>query len=150
MAVANDETQVFRDALRDGLRQGMILNRQRNVAAQQLECVEFAVFIKSIAGTPAEGDDSGQAASGLQRGKTLEEFGRDVAIGTEKYRVRGRIENDGTTRGGKSMNMFRKERNEGGIWHQGKSLCRGRGQHGGLVIEEQKRAFARARRFHDG
>ncbi len=128
----------------------MILNGQRDVAAQQFQRVQFAVFIQRIAGTPAQGNHSGQAASGLQWSEAFEQFGRDIAVGTQEYRVRGRIENYRTTRRIERMNVFREERNEGRIWHQGESLCCGRGQHGGLVIEEQKRAFARARRFHDG
>src|ERR1700734_1477189 len=47
------------------------------------------------------------------------------------------------------MYMFRKERNEGRVWHQGKSLRRRGGQHGRLVAAQEKRALASARRLHD-
>ncbi len=113
----------------------MILNGQRNVAAQQIECVEFAVFIERIPGTAAQGDHSRQSSSGFQRGEAFEEFGRDIAIGTQEHRIRGRIKNDRATRRGECMDMFGKERNEGGIGHQGESLCH---------------ALARSCRFHDG
>ncbi len=65
------EPQIFGNALRDGLGQRVILHGQRDVAAQQFECVEFAVFIERIAGTAAESDDSGQASSGFQRARGI-------------------------------------------------------------------------------
>ena len=48
------------------------------------------------------------------------------------------------------MNMFREERNEGGIGHQRESQSGRGGQYGGLVAEKKKRTFARTRCFHDG
>ena len=144
------EPQIFRNTLRDGLRERVILNRQRDVAAEQFERIEFAVFVERIAGSAAESDDSGKASSGFQGREALEQFRRDVAIRTQEDRVRGRVEHNGTARRGERVHMFGKERNEGGIGHQGESLCRGRGQHGRLVVEEQEHTFARARRFHDG
>src|SRR5215472_16256719 len=66
------QAQVFGDALRDGLGQCMIVNSECDVAAQQCESIEFAVFIESIAGAPAERDYSGKAASRFQRRETFE------------------------------------------------------------------------------
>ncbi len=66
------EAQIFRDTLRDGLRESMILNRESHVAAEQVEGVEFAVFIECVSGTASEGDNSSEAASGFERRETLE------------------------------------------------------------------------------
>jgi hypothetical protein len=57
------EAQIFGNALRDGLGQSMILNRQCDVAAQQFQRVQFAGFIQRVAGPAAESDDSGQPPS---------------------------------------------------------------------------------------
>jgi len=57
------QTQIFRNALRNGLRQSMILHGQRNVTAQQSQRVEFAVFVKRIAGAAPQGDHSRQPSS---------------------------------------------------------------------------------------
>jgi hypothetical protein len=40
------ELQVLGHALRDGLRQCMVLDSQRNVRAQHLKRIEFAIFIQ--------------------------------------------------------------------------------------------------------
>jgi len=126
------------------LRQRVILHGQGNVAAEQVERVEFAVFVKRVSGAAAQAHDSGQTASGFQRRKALEQFRRDVAVGTEEHGVRRRVENNGTARRRERVHMFGEERNEGGIGHQGESLSRRGGQHGGLVVEEKERTFARA------
>ena len=76
------QAQVFRNALRDALGERMILHRQRDVTGEQFQSVEFTVFVKRVAGTAAEGDHSSETASGAQRSETLEQFRRDVAIGT--------------------------------------------------------------------
>ena len=144
------EPQIFGDALRDALGQRVILNRERDVAAEQFEGVEFVVFVERIAGTASESDHSRQLSSRFQGSEAFEQFRCDVAVGTQEHRIGRRVQHDGTTRRSERMHMFGKERNEGGIRHQGESQRRGGGQHGGLVVEQQEHAFARARRFHDG
>jgi len=144
------EAQVLRNALRDRLRQGVILNRECDVAAEQLEGVEFAVFVERLAGTAAKADDTRKASSGFQWGEALEKFGSNVAVRTQKNRVGRRVENDGSARRGESVYVFRKERNEGGIRHEGKSQGGGGSQHGGFVAKQKQRALARARSLHDG
>jgi hypothetical protein len=47
------------------------------------------------------------------------------------------------------MHVLGKERNEGGIGHERESHGGRGGEHGGLVVEEKERAFARACGFHD-
>src|SRR5579864_1950802 len=79
------QAKIFRDTLRNRLRQGVILDGESTVAAEQFERVEFAVFIERIAGTASEGDDASEAPRGFERREALEEFGRDVAVGTEEH-----------------------------------------------------------------
>ena len=59
------QPQVFRDALRHGLGQRVILYREGDVGAEQFERVEFAVFIERVARAATECDNSGEPASGL-------------------------------------------------------------------------------------
>ena len=128
----------------------MILNRERNIGAEKIERIELAVFIERVAGTAAEGDHSCQTASSLQRSKALEQFRCDVAVGTDKDRIRGRVENDRSASRNQRVNVFGKERNEGGIRHQREAQRRRGRKHRGLVVEQKKRTFARACCFHDG
>ena len=45
--------------------------------------------------------------------------------------------------------MFGQERNEAGVGHQGESLCRRGGQHGGFVVEQEQNALTGACRVQD-
>jgi hypothetical protein len=54
------------------LGEGVVLNCERDVAAEQFESVEFIVFVERFSGTAAETDDSGEPASGFERGEALE------------------------------------------------------------------------------
>ena len=78
------QPQVLGDSLRDGLRERMIVNRQRDVAAQQIHGVKFVVFVLNIAGASSQCHDSGKLAGSLEWSETLEKFWRDVAVGTEE------------------------------------------------------------------
>ena len=127
----------------------MIMHGQRDVAAQQFHGVEFAVLIQRVAGTAAERYNACQPASGPQRRQALEQFRRDIAVGTQKNRIRGRVKNDWAARRSQRVHMFGEERNEGRVRHQGKPLSGCGREHGRLVVEQEERAFARARRFHD-
>src|ERR1700727_2879527 len=118
----------------------VILHGQRDVAAQMFQSTEFAVFIERIASPAAEGNDARQTSSSFEWREALEEFGGNVAVGTEKHRIGGGVENDRPSCGRERMNMFGKERNEGRVGHQGESLGRGGSQHRRLVIEEQEHA----------
>ena len=62
------EAQIFGNSLRDGLGERVILHGERDVAAQEFERVEFAVFIECVAGAAAEGDHAGETTCGFQRG----------------------------------------------------------------------------------
>ncbi len=95
------------------LRESVVLNGERDVAAEKFESVEFAVFVERVAGAAAQSDNSGQTSDCLQRGEALEQFRRDVAIGTQEHGIRGGIQHNGTARRGERVHVFRKERNEG-------------------------------------
>jgi hypothetical protein len=58
------------------------------------------------------------------------------------------VQHNRSTRRGKRVHVFGKERNEGRLRQHGEALRRHGTQHGGLLIENEKRTFARARRFH--
>src|SRR6266567_1971073 len=75
------QLEILRNALRDGLRECMILHCQRDITAQHFQSVEFTVFVQRIAETAAKRNYASQASSGFQRRETLEEFGSDVAVG---------------------------------------------------------------------
>src|SRR4029077_13659481 len=107
------QTQVLGDALRDRLRQGMILNRKRDEAAEQFKGVESATCVERFAGASAKSDDAAKTSSGFQRSEALEEFGSDVTVRTQEHRVGRRIENDGDARRGEGVYVFWEERNEG-------------------------------------
>lgn len=48
------------------------------------------------------------------------------------------------------MHVLGKERNERGLGHKGESLRDHGAQHGWLIVEKEKGAFARAGSLHDG
>ena len=56
----------------DGLGERVVLHGQRDIAAQQLESVEFAVFVEGVPLAAAKGYHSREAAAGLQRREALE------------------------------------------------------------------------------
>src|ERR1700722_16694626 len=128
----------------------MIVHGQCNVAAQQIEGIEFAVFVERIAGTASEGNDTGQFSRGAERSETLEKFWSDIAVRTQENRISGSVENDRAARRNERMHVLREERKKCRSGQKGESLRRRGGQQGGLVIEQKERTFARARRFHNG
>jgi hypothetical protein len=144
------EAQILGNTLRNRLSEHVILNGESDVAAEQFEGVEFIVFVKRFAGTAAQTDDAGEAASGFQRSQALEQFWRDVAVRTQEYRVGRGIENDGSAGRGESVHVFGEERNEGGIWHESESQRGGGTQDGRLLAEQKQRPFAGARCLHYG
>jgi hypothetical protein len=84
----------------------VILNRKRDVAAEQFKRIEFAVLVERLTRAAAEADDAGEAASGFEWSEALEEFGSDVAVRTKEDRVGRGIENDGSARRGESVYVF--------------------------------------------
>ena len=48
------------------------------------------------------------------------------------------------------MSVLGKKRDEGRLRQHGEALGGHRGEHGGLLVENEKRTFARAGGFHDG
>src|SRR5215471_10521919 len=115
------QAQVLRDALGDGLRQDVILHGESDVTAKEVEGIEFAVFVVSIARSAAQRNDSSKTASSFQGRKALEQFRSDIAIGAEENGVGRGIQDYRGSRGVESVNMFREERNEGGIRHESES-----------------------------
>src|SRR5438270_14102241 len=78
------QLQVFRNALRDGLSERMVLYREGNVRAQQFQRIQFTVFVEGIARSATQGNHSGEASAGLERRQALEEFRGDVPVGAQK------------------------------------------------------------------
>ena len=61
------QLQIFRNALRDGLGQRVVLHGQGDVGAQQFQRIQFVVFIEGIARPAAQSDHSGKPSAGLER-----------------------------------------------------------------------------------
>ena len=74
------QAQIFGHALRDRLGQSMILDGESNIAAEQLERVEFTIFVQRISGTAAKPYDSGKTASGFERSEAFEQLRRDISV----------------------------------------------------------------------
>src|SRR5215468_7483165 len=120
----------------------MILHCKSHVTAKQVEGVEFAVFVVSVAGSPAEADDSREAAPSFKRGKALEQFRSNIPVGTEEDGVGRRIEHDRGSCRSESVNVFWEERNEGGIRHESESQRGGGTQYRRLFAKQKESAFA--------
>ena len=100
------QAQVFGNSLGQGLRQGMILYRQRYVTIQQGHRVQFLVVIQRIVRAPAERDHSHQLAAYFQRCNALEKFRSNVAIGAEKNFICAAVKHHRAARGGQRMHVL--------------------------------------------
>ena len=129
------EAQIFRDALREGLAESVVLNGQRNIVAQHFERIERIFFVESVAGAAAQGNRAGEFAADFERAEAFEEFGCHVSIRTQKNIVSGTVEHDGAGGGGQSVLMAGEERNHGGIGHEGESLSVDGGEQGATFVE---------------
>src|SRR5208337_1784817 len=86
------QPQVFGNPLGQRLAESVILNGQRHVVAEHFKSVERFFFVGRIAGPASQGDHSGQLSPYFQRANTLEQFGRDIAVRTQKGVVGGTAE----------------------------------------------------------
>ena len=67
----------------------MILDGQRHVVAEQFKGVKRVFLVQRIAFAPSEDNRSDELSPHFERANAFEEFGRDVAIRTEKNIVGG-------------------------------------------------------------
>src|SRR5439155_23240244 len=76
------ESQIFRDPLRQSLRQCLVLNSQRNVMAEQIQSFELVLFVERISLPAAQSRHPHQLASDLERRNAFEELRRNIPVGT--------------------------------------------------------------------
>ncbi len=78
------QSQIFRNALRQGLPQTVILNRQRHEVTEHLKRFQRVYFVGHIARAASQRNDARQFPPDLERADALEQLGCDIAIGTEE------------------------------------------------------------------
>src|SRR5438128_11573639 len=99
------QPQVLGNSLCQGLGQSVVLDGQVYITTEQTQGLELVIVIESIAFAAAQNHQADEFSADLQRCDALEQLRRDVAIGTQKIVVVGRVEHDGAAGYGQSMHV---------------------------------------------
>ncbi len=119
----------------------MILHGDSHVVAQQFESIQFFGIVEGIAFPAAERDNSDQLAADFQRRDALEQFGRDVAIRTQKSFIGTGSQDDGAACRNQGMNVLWEQRDHSRLWHQGEAFAGNRCEQRGFIAETEEHRF---------
>ena len=122
----------------------MILYGDRHIIAQQVQGAEFFVVKQGIALAAAERHHSHKLAADFQWSDALEELRSHISVRAQEDVIGARSQDDRSTGRGQGVNMLRQQWHDRGLGHQGEALGGNRGEHGRLVAEGEKHAFASA------
>ena len=126
------------------------MDGERDVVRQHADGFQVLGKVRVVAGAASESDHAHQASADPQRRDALEQFGRDVAVGTQVQLPRLAGDGDGRLHIGKRVHVLGKQRDHGLVGEVGEAPGGQRGHDRGLVAEKEERAFARIRRVENG
>src|SRR5208283_5535111 len=132
------------------LAESVILNGQCHVVAKHFKSVERVFFVHRFAGAASQGDHSCQLSPHFQWANALEQFGRDIAVRTQKDIVGGTVEQYRAGGRCQGVHVAGKQGNQRRFRQQRESLRIDRGQQGRPFAKRKQDSFARAGRLHHG
>src|SRR5215469_3786638 len=104
------QAQILGDTLGQGLRERVVLNREPDIVAQQIEGLQALFVIQRLAFSPAERNRTYEPPADAQGSQTLKQLRRDISIRAEKGIVRLLGQKDCALRGAERVNMARQKR----------------------------------------